>query len=255
MLLFQLCIFYAGVGGKNIFYAGGGRICLNFVQWDVTGYLARPWHGQGQTWNLKWILFDILFIESWIDILNGFEWIFYFKIAQWGVTTNGILSTPLAQSEPKQWKDANHPKTINVMKLILMIMIMWKYLQSLGSSFSPKLSTWWPARPRRGRNSQHSKTKSFLAMSSRTIISRIPGPGNQGGSQKQRKGARSHSEHYPDQSAGGSASFPPSHFLLKTQQQDTTWNFGPDLSLNSVATDLKSRYEIYYRVIFSTDLP
>ena len=227
---------------------------LKFAQWDVTGYLALPWHGHGQTWNLKWILLDILCIESWIDILNGFEWIFYFKIAQWGVTTNGILSTPLAQSEPKQWKDANHPKTINVMKLILMIMIMWKYLQSLGSSFSPKLSTWWPARPRRGRNSQHSKTKSFLAMSSRTIISRIPGPGNQGGSQKQRKGARSHSEHYPDQSAGGSASFPPSHFLLKTQQQDTTWNFGPDLSLNSVATDLKSRYEIYYRVIFLADL-
>ena len=113
--LFQLCIFmqeeggiffwiflYAGGGENillNIFYAGGKKnIHLKFAQWDVTGYLARPWHGQGQTWNLKWILLDILCIESWIDILNGFEWIFYFKIAQWGVTTNGILSTPLARS-------------------------------------------------------------------------------------------------------------------------------------------------------------
>ena len=48
-----LNIFYAGGGGENIFltifYAGGGKnIHLKFAQWDVTGYLARPWHGQGQ---------------------------------------------------------------------------------------------------------------------------------------------------------------------------------------------------------------
>ena len=64
--LFQLCIFmqeegviffgifFCAVGGENIllniFYAGGGEnIHLKFAQWDVTGYLARPWHGQGQT--------------------------------------------------------------------------------------------------------------------------------------------------------------------------------------------------------------
>ena len=27
----------------------GEYMHLKFAQWDVTGYLARPWHGQGQT--------------------------------------------------------------------------------------------------------------------------------------------------------------------------------------------------------------
>ena len=34
----------------------------------------------------------------------------------------GYLDAPLARPQPKQWKDANHPKKINVMKPILMIL-------------------------------------------------------------------------------------------------------------------------------------